>query len=42
MQHPISGDWMLAVRHLEISALPLEGGHGRFIGAVAMFWETKR
>jgi PAS domain S-box-containing protein len=27
-------------RRLEISALPLEGAHGRFIGAVAMFWET--
>jgi PAS domain S-box-containing protein len=29
-------------RDLEISAFPLEGAHGRFIGAVAMFWETGR
>lgn len=29
-------------RDLEISAFPLEGGHGRFIGAVAMFWESAR
>jgi PAS domain S-box-containing protein len=27
-------------RTLEITAFPLEGGHGRLIGAVAMFWET--
>lgn len=27
-------------RQLEISAFPLEGARGRFIGAVAMFWEA--
>lgn len=26
-------------RRIEITAFPLEGGRGRFIGAVAMFWE---
>jgi len=28
------------VRDLEITAFPLEGARGRFIGAVAMFWEA--
>ena len=27
-------------RTIEITAFPLEGGRGRRIGAVAMFWET--
>ncbi len=27
-------------RRIEITAFPLEGGRGRFIGAVAMFWEA--
>jgi PAS domain S-box-containing protein len=27
-------------RTIEITAFPLEGGRGRLIGAVAMFWET--
>ena len=27
-------------RAIEITAFPLEGGRGRLIGAVAMFWET--
>ena len=27
------------VRTIEITAFPLEGGHNRLIGAVAMFWE---
>jgi PAS domain S-box-containing protein len=26
-------------RSLEVTAFPLEGGRGRLIGAVAMFWE---
>jgi PAS domain-containing protein len=29
-------------RTIEITAFPLEGGRGRLIGAVAMFWETDR
>ncbi len=28
------------IRRLEVSAFPLEGARGRFIGAVAMFWEA--
>lgn len=27
-------------RTIEITAFPLEGGRGRLIGAVAMFWES--
>jgi PAS domain S-box-containing protein len=27
-------------RTIEITAFPLEGGQGRLIGAVAMFWES--
>jgi PAS domain-containing protein len=27
-------------RTIEITAFPLEGGRGRLIGAVAMFWEV--
>ncbi len=27
-------------RRIEITAFPLEGARGRFIGAVAMFWEA--
>lgn len=26
-------------RHIEVTAFPLEGGRGRLLGAVAMFWE---
>ena len=29
-------------RSLEVTAFPLEGGRGRLIGAVAMFWEADR
>ena len=29
-----------AERTIEITAFPLEGSHGRLIGAVAMFWEA--
>jgi PAS domain S-box-containing protein len=28
-------------RSLEVTAFPLEGGRGRLIGAVAMFWEQR-
>jgi len=28
-------------RRLEITAFPLEGGRGRLLGAVAMFWEVE-
>jgi len=28
------------VRQLEVTAFPLEGARGRYIGAVAMFWEA--
>lgn len=28
-------------RTIEITAFPLEGGRGRLIGAVAMFWEVR-
>jgi len=27
-------------RTIEVTAFPLEGGYGRLIGGVAMFWET--
>jgi PAS domain S-box-containing protein len=29
-------------RTIEITAFPLEGGRGRLIGGVAMFWEPER
>ena len=29
-------------RTIEVTAFPLEGGRGRLIGGVAMFWETAR
>jgi len=28
-------------RNIEVTAFPLEGGRGRLLGGVAMFWETK-
>lgn len=28
-------------RTIAVTAFPLEGGRGRLLGAVAMFWETK-
>ena len=28
-------------RTIEVTAFPLEGGGGRLIGAVAMFWERE-
>jgi len=38
------GFWILgldrAVRHIEVTAFPLIGIAGRFVGAVAIFWET--
>jgi PAS domain-containing protein len=29
-------------RTIEVTAFPLEGGRGRLLGGVAMFWETGR
>jgi PAS domain S-box-containing protein len=29
-------------RTIEVTAFPLEGGRGRLLGGVAMFWETDR
>ena len=29
-------------RTIEVTAFPLEGGRGRLLGAVAMFWERRR
>ena len=28
-------------RHLEVTALPLEGQGGRYLGAVAIFWKVE-
>jgi PAS domain-containing protein len=45
-RHPAHGPLQITgtdgvERTIEITAFPLEGGRGRLIGAVAMFWETE-
>jgi len=42
-RRPAQGPILVAAgdgeRAIEVSAFPLEGGRGRFLGVVAMFWE---
>lgn len=46
-RHPASGDFWIrgydqVARHIQVTAFPLIGQANRFLGAVALFWETPR